>query len=99
MAAGSGITTGGTPLISSQAPNAGLVSTVDVDLTGNSLFEGLAGTYTFYFAASGPFNINRTWKVDNLALSGVAATSVPVPPALLLFGSALVPLMMRQRRR
>lgn len=80
--------------------------------TGNTIFNshttsdmgtlsltGLTGNVNFAIFASGASNdTTATWRVDNFTLTGTVS-AVPLPPGLLLFGSALVPLVLRRRRR
>jgi hypothetical protein len=96
MAAGDGVTTGGSLLMDDSTPGGGTPVVVLTDLSGNPAVQNLFGTYTFYFEATGPFADDRMWRLDNLSLEGIA---VPAPPALLLLGSALVPLLLNRRRR
>ena len=67
--------------------------------SGPLSLTGLTGVVNVGIFASGASNdTTATWRVDNFTFTG-NVSAVPLPPALLLFGSALVPLVMRRRRQ
>lgn len=85
---------GSVNLISGAVPGAGSPTVVNTDLSTLPLAQNLTGTLTFSFKGNTPFDATRSWRVDNLVLSGaleaIPATRVPVPwPALTAFAIAL----------
>jgi hypothetical protein len=68
-------------------------------LVAFSQLQNLTGTVNFRLFASGAANdTDATWRVDNFTLEGTVQP-VPLPPAMWLLGSALLPLLMNRRRR
>lgn len=96
IAQGDGVTTDGITLIDDAVTGGGNPVVVLTDLSGNPAAQNLFGTYTFYFEASGTFNPNRTWRLDNIRLEG---TAVPLPAALPLLLGALAGLGAIAHRR
>ena len=66
--------------------------------SGPLTLAGLTGTVDFAISATGATADSATWRVDNFSLTG-NVSAVPLPPALFLFSSALLPLLIRRRRR